>query len=245
VSAAAGRRVASILVGVATAVVIVAVAVVLFFNPIWVAFEQDRTGVPQLLGYTPEQVRTATNAILGEFAFGPGTFAVEVNGQPVLNERERGHMADVRRVATWFAILTIVAAVGLAVAYRRAPKPRAWFWQAVGAGGLVLAAAVLSAGVFVLLFFDQTFELFHRLLFPAGSYSFDPLNERLVQLFPMTFWSETAIALSVVLIVISLVVAGVALRRVPLADARAGGTASATGSSPPAAAASPPTSRSS
>ncbi len=60
---------------------IVAVSVVVFFNPVWVAFEQDRTGVAELLGYTPEQVRTATNAILGEFVFGPGTFAVEVNGE--------------------------------------------------------------------------------------------------------------------------------------------------------------------
>ena len=237
----AGRRIASILVGGATAIVIVAVAVVVFFNPAWVAFEQDRTGVPELIGYTPEQVRSATNAILGEMVFGPGTFAVEVNGQPVLNERERGHMADVRRVVTWFVFLTIAAIVGLVIAYRRAAKPRAWYWQSVGAGALLLAAGVLSAGVFVLLFFDQTFELFHRLLFPAGSYSFDPLNERLVQLFPMTFWSETAIALSVVLIGISLVVAAFALRRVPLADMRRGAPSAAASAAP---AATPPTSRS-
>ena len=201
---------------------IVAVSVIVFFNPVWVAFEQDRTGVAELLGYTPEQVRTATNAILGEFVFGPGTFAVEVNGEPVLNEREQGHMADVRRVVIWFAILTILAAVGLAVAYRRAARPRAWFWQSVGGGALLLAAVVMSAGVFVLLFFDLTFELFHRLLFPAGSYSFDPLNERLVQLFPMAFWSETSIALSVVLLGISLLVAAFALRRAAPADARLG-----------------------
>jgi integral membrane protein (TIGR01906 family) len=238
VSAAAGRRVASILVGGATAVVIVAVSVVAFFNPAWVAFEQDRTGAADLLGYAPEEVRSATNAILAEFVFGPGTFAVEVDGQAVLNERERGHMADVRRVVTWFAILAVAAAVGVAIAYRRARPPRAWFWQAVGGGALVLAAAVLSAGVFVLLFFDQTFELFHRLLFPAGSYSFDPLNERLVQLFPMTFWSETAIALSVCLIGVSLAVAALALRRVPPAGARVHPAPA-----PAAPVAQPPTSR--
>jgi integral membrane protein (TIGR01906 family) len=211
---------ASIVVGASTAIVIVAVSVIVFFNPVWVAFEQDRTGVPALLGYTPEQVRAATNAILGEFVFGPGTFAVEVNGQPVLNERERGHMADVRRVVSGFVVLAIVALIGLVIAHRRAKPPRAWFWQATGAGALLLAAAVLSAGVFVVLFFDQTFELFHQLLFPAGSYSFDPLNERLVQLFPMPFWSETSIALSVVLVVISLIVAAFGLRRVPPEDAR-------------------------
>ena len=69
---------------------IVAVSVVVFFNPIWVAFEQDRTGVAALLGYTPDQVRTATNAILGEFAFGPGTFAVEVTASRSSTSASRG-----------------------------------------------------------------------------------------------------------------------------------------------------------
>ena len=40
----------------ATPCVIVAVAVLLFLNPIWVGFDQDRSDVDQLTGYTPAQV---------------------------------------------------------------------------------------------------------------------------------------------------------------------------------------------
>ena len=130
-------------------------------------------------------------------------------------------MANVGSVVPAFGVLALVGVAVLAAAFPR-PGPRAWLWRAVAAGSLVLAAFVLSAGVFVVLFFDATFELFHRLLFAAGSYTFDPARERLVQLFPMAFWSETAIALGIALIVMSLGVAAFALRRLPLGDGRFG-----------------------
>ena len=48
--------------------------------------------------------------------------------------------------------------------------------------------------------FDALFETFHEVLFPAGSYTFDPATERLVQLFPFQFWQETAIVVGVVIV---------------------------------------------
>lgn len=201
----------------ATVVVIVAAAVALFFNPVWVGFEQARTGVPAIIGFSSEQVHAATTSILAEFVLGPGTFAVEVDGRAVLNARERGHMADVRSVVIGFAVLTLVALLVLA-ASARAATPRAWVWRSVAVGAGALAGGMLIAGVFVVLFFEAAFEFFHSLLFPAGSYTFDPTTDRLVQLFPMTFWSETSIALAGVLLVLSLVVVTVALRRLPAAE---------------------------
>ena len=63
-------------------------------------------------------------------------------------------MADVRRVVTWFAFSDDPGGRGAGGGVPRAARPRAWFWQSVGGGALLLAAVVLSAGVFVLLFFD-------------------------------------------------------------------------------------------
>ena len=54
------------------------------------------------------------------------------------------------------------------------------------------------------MFFDQAFELFHTLFFPAGSYNFDPGTERLVQLFPYQFWVETTIAVGTLVVALSL-----------------------------------------
>ena len=58
-----------------------------------------------------------------------------------------------------------------------------------------LAVGVVIAGVIAAFFFDPAFEVFHELFFPSGSYTFDPATDKLVQLFPFDFWSETTIAL--------------------------------------------------
>ena len=87
------ERLASVVAAVATPCVIVAVAVLLFLNPVWVGFEQDRSDVVGLTGYTPAQVREVTGSILSDLVFGPPSFDVTVNGAPVLDERASG--------ATW------------------------------------------------------------------------------------------------------------------------------------------------
>ena len=80
-------------------------------------------------------------------------------------------------------------------------------------GATWLAAVVVGLGIFALVAFDTLFTVFHEVLFPAGSYDFDPATERLVQLFPFQFWQETAIAVGIVIIALSALVAVVAHRR--------------------------------
>jgi len=207
---AAGGRAASILIGLATAIVIVAIAILPFLTPGWVAFEQGRANATAWTGFTTEELRAATDAILADLVLS-GDFAVEIDGTPVLNERERGHMADVRTVFRGLWILAIASAVVLAVASRRADRARTW--RAVRGGAIGLSIGVVVVGVVGLVAFDRLFELFHRIFFPAGSYLFDPTTDRLVQLFPLQFWEETAMVVGVVIIAIALAVAVVAGRR--------------------------------
>jgi hypothetical protein len=64
------------------------------------------------------------------------------------------------------------------------------------------------------------------LFFPGGSYTFDPRTDRLVQLFPFDFWSETTIVLGGLIIVLALIISVAARRRVRgLTAARAARTA--------------------
>ena len=72
---------------------------------------------------------------------------------------------------------------------------------------------LIAAGGAAVLAFDLLFEVFHRLFFAGGSYTFDPLTERLVQLFPFQFWQESAMAVGVVAIVVAAIVAVIAHRR--------------------------------
>ena len=195
-----GGRVASILIGLATAIVIVALAILPFLTPQWVAFEQGRAQAAAWTGFTTEELRTATDAILADLVFG-GDFDVEVDGTPVLNRARAGaHGRRPDRVP-------------------RAVDPRgdlgrsSWSSRAgggigrgrggrSGGGALGLTVGVVVVGVVGLVAFDQLFEIFHEVFFPAGSYLFDPATDRLVQLFPFQFWEETAMVVGVVIIAI-------------------------------------------
>jgi integral membrane protein (TIGR01906 family) len=194
------------IVAVATAFVILGASLLPFLTPAWVGFEQDRSGSAALVGYPPAEVHSITSSILGDLVLSRGDFAVARDGAPVLTDAERGHMRDVRGVFEAFYLLVVASIVVLAVTFRRARgrDSRSGWWHAAqrGAAGLAIAIAIL--GVVSLVAFDAAFEVFHRLFFPAGTYSFDPRTSHLVQLFPDQFWSETTIAVAVVAILASL-----------------------------------------
>jgi integral membrane protein (TIGR01906 family) len=185
---------------IATPIVIFAVSILLLFNPIWVSFEQDRSNVTTLTGYSSSQVHAITGSILSDLVFGPPDFDVTVDGtsggQAVLDVRSQEHMRDVRAVFFKFglvALLAVVILIGMAY-FSRGQR---WFWQAAATGTKFMLLAVLTIGAVFGLFFEQAFEAFHEMFFPPGSYAFDPATEKLVQLFPDQFWTETSAALSV------------------------------------------------
>ena len=207
-------RLGDLEIGIATTLAIVAVTIPLFLNPIWVAFEQGRARADAWTGFTPADLRTATDSILADLVIGPPDFDVAMGGTPVLNERERGHMRDVRGVFIGFFAVAVIAVVAAGViTARRDRAGRRGSWAAIRAGSVGLVVVLVVAGVVALVAFDALFETFHQLFFRGGSYTFDPATERLVQLFPFQFWQETAIAVGVVSVVLAAVVAGVATRR--------------------------------
>ncbi len=207
-----GRRALLLLIGPGAAIVIVTLAVLPFLTPQWVAFEQGRANASAWTGYSSAELRMATDAILVDLVFGPPDFDVEVRGEAVLDERERGHMRDVRSLFAGLWVLAAFSVVVLLAAGRR--RDRRAFWRAVQRGALGLIGAVLVVGLVALIAFEVLFDTFHRILFPAGSYTFDPATERLVQLFPFQFWEETAIVVGIAIVVLALVATAIAGRRV-------------------------------
>lgn len=218
-----GRGLATLATAVATVILIVAAAVALFLMPPWISFEQGRTGALELTGFTRAELDAATGEVLRNLVFG-GDFVIETSsGERLLNDRERGHMQDVREVFGAFALVAFAAAAVLVASYagaRRLGHPER-FWGAVRGGALVLAVAVVAAAVVVLVAFDVAFEMFHRIFFAGGTYLFDPQTERLVQLFPFAFWSETTMAVGAVVFLLSAAVAVIAWRRLRAARAEA------------------------
>ena len=206
------RRAGAEVVALAMPVVIVAVMVAFFFNPAYVALEQDRAQADAWTGFTRDEVHTVTNSVLDQIYLGPPSFDQAVGGQPVFDLRERAHLADVRTVLLGLGLVTLIAAAILAVV-GAASRGAGWYWRAVRRGATALALLIVAGGVLFAFAFDAMFDLFHRVFFAGGSYTFDPRTERLVQLFPAKFWTDTSIALAVVGLVLCLVVRRLAGRR--------------------------------
>jgi len=209
-------RLGGFVISAATALVLLGVSILPFTTPAYVRAEQGRTGVAALTGFSEDELDHATGVILGDLFLWRGSFDVAVPRLgPVLNEREQVHMRDVRGVFLGFEVLIVAAVLVLAGAFGRARSPgaRAAAWSAVGRGARGLAIALVISGAFAVFAFDAAFEVFHRLFFSGGTYTFDPRTDRLVQLFPEQFWSETAIAVGAVSIALAIGVALLAARR--------------------------------
>jgi integral membrane protein (TIGR01906 family) len=204
-------RAGGALLSLATAVVILGLTMLPFFSSAWIDFEQDRAGSAALTGYAPADVHAATDSIVHDLVFG-GAFDVQVAGAPVLDPAEVSHMQDVRGVFGGFAIVALLSLVGMALtAWRgRSTATRAAARAAIRRGGTWLATLLVVLGVIAAVAFDAAFELFHQILFPGGNFDFDPRTEKLVQLFPLQFWSDTVLAYGAVAIVASLLVAWLA-----------------------------------
>lgn len=213
----------------ATAVVLLGGSVAPFLTPPVVRFEQARTAVYSNTGMTWAEIDAITQSLLADLVFWTGDFDVSEFHPArccppnVLSDAERSHMRDVRGVFTGFWILVLAGVVVLSVGFRRArgTEARAAAWRSVARGARVLAVAVAVVGAFAVLAFDAAFEVFHRLFFSAGSYSFNPATDRLVQLFPERFWSEIAIAVGVVVVVVAVATAWLAGRRAKRLEAAA------------------------
>ena len=207
------------MIAAATALVLLGGSILPFLNPLFVRLEQDRTGVAQLTGYALAALDRVASGLLGDLVLWQGDFDVLVDGRPVLSPAEVGHMRDVRGgFAGLFALVAAALAI-LVVASRRGrgTEARAATWRAVAGGARGLAIAIAVVSVFVVFAFDAAFEVFHRLFFAAGSYTFDPRTDKLVQLFPEAFWSETAVFVGIVALGASIATWLVARRRGRLA----------------------------
>jgi integral membrane protein (TIGR01906 family) len=198
------RSIAGSVVSIAVAIVILAAAVAPFLSPAWVGFQQDRVGAAALTGFSEPDLHRVTSSILGDLILGRGDFGVTTNspsGVLVLSDREQRHMRDVRGVFGGFALLALASVTVLVLAAGRsrgAPDARQRLWRSIRRGAQGLAVGVAIAAGIALVAFDAAFEVFHRLFFAQGSFDFDPATDKLVQLFPDAFWSETTIAVGAV-----------------------------------------------
>ena len=180
-----------ILLAAATALTIVAVALLVLLTPLWTRPALDLSGGSAAF-VVPEQAYDVTNKTIAELFLGPGTFSYSTAPGPVVfSAEEAGHLRDVRVVLLGFLAVSVVAGVLLTVRLRSADSTD---WSAVALGGASLAVGVVILGLVGLIAFNLAFELFHRVLFPGGNWAFDA-DSWLIRLYPVTFWQLSSAAL--------------------------------------------------
>jgi integral membrane protein (TIGR01906 family) len=198
--------------GISLAVVILLAGPLLLFNPVFTSALQVRHDVAASFGTSQENIERVTASYLVDIYL-DGDFDAAVEGEePLLGAEERSHMEDVSRLVRLLAGIAIVAFVLALVTgalLRREPR-RQGLTMLISAGSIG-AVALLLAGVFAVAF-EPAFLLFHELLFPPGTYLFEPGSD-LITLFPEAFWFDAALAAGAAIVLVALVVTFIGFRR--------------------------------
>ena len=194
---ATGRSVSDALVlrvavPIATMLVLGAVALLVLMTPFYMHAALDAAGSAAVLGSSTSETYRISDQTIADLFSPSGAFAF-------FDTAEQAHMRDARVVLWGFLGLAAIGGLGLALALTRR-RDRREVIRSVGTGGAALVVGSVAVGAFAAVAFDTAFELFHRIFFPGGNWSFDPTTERLVQLYPEPFWQLTAAVLGILLV---------------------------------------------
>jgi integral membrane protein (TIGR01906 family) len=219
--ASVGWAVASAVVVVAVPVVLVASSLnALFFDPDFYLQGQLRWAVGRTTEYTADQLRPVNRGIVEFFSWPslPLPSALQDAGarRDVFNDREVGHMNDVRdivrfvgRLQNLFLTLAVAAALGRFITRGGS----AWRWTAgrlVGGAALTIGGVVLF-GALTMVDFEQLFLTFHEMSFSNDLWQLDPRTDNLIRFFPFEFWYDATVTVALRTVLSALVVGGAAL----------------------------------
>ena len=189
------RLLRRLLLALAAAAFAIGATTAIFLTPPVVHVLLQASDASTVLGVEPPVAEALSDALVGDLLTA-GAFDAPLGDEPLLSAGERSHLADVG------ALLRVVLVAGLggliALALARARR-RTWLRVAIRDGAaLIVGGALIAAAAFALAF-DATFSFFHGLFFAAGTWTFNPATDRLVQLYPQDFWVLAALLFCLVL----------------------------------------------
>ena len=205
-SASTWPRAADVLLSAATVIVISSVGMLVVLDPAWVAFAQDRAGVPASMALSADEVRLATAPVLRAIA--SGTIEAQASdGLALFSVEERQHVQEAAvLLRCWWSLgavaLTLIALSGW--------RHRERIAAAAERGAFMLLMVTTGGTVVVMLAFGPIARLVHGVLFPDADWFAAPAAGHLVRLFPADFWIYTVAAVFLVTAVTATVVALVA-----------------------------------
>ncbi len=124
---------------------------------------------------------------------------IPATGEPLYNEREIGHMIDVKNVAdgirsVWLVTAIIVIVGSLILVLK--PDTALFGWRTIMFGGIGTVVILLGIALFIGLAWDIFFTQFHELLFPPTTWTF-AYSDSLIRLFPEKFFFDVGLVMSI------------------------------------------------
>ena len=169
----------------------------------YLAFEYGKTSFPpDPFGYTNRQrfILASTN-IHYVRAHLPGDELSKqfLNGVPVYNPREVSHMADVLAVfqsvlRIWLTTFILLILLSFFLWKKGEQKALA---TAIQSGGLLTSGLILSIALLAIFGWQFWFETFHLFFFKPGSWLFS-YSDTLIRLFPVEFWFDATLTISII-----------------------------------------------
>jgi integral membrane protein (TIGR01906 family) len=208
------KKMLILVIALAMPFLLVVTTIRIIANDWFVNFEYSRPDFPpDRFGFTLDQ-RTPL-ALIGMHSVLPDSEGIVLleratlpDGSPAFNEREIGHMTDVRILISkvypieliGLALIVILAIVLNQSTHWRDAMPNGLRW------GSTLTLTILAALIaYMLINFDSFFLTFHQLFFEGTSFMF-LYTDTLIRLYPEQFWSDAAIGIGVMTTVFALLV---------------------------------------
>lgn len=174
--------------------------IILWDAPSFPRFEYGRIQ-PDRYGFTPDERLELAEATLGFLRdSAPAEESIMLleeltlpgRGESLYNQRELGHMQDVKRLTDMFGRLVwpllIIVFGGLAYLLAKAER-RLEGYRAIMQGGVFTTVVLLSAIILIGISWNFVFTQFHEILFPPDTWTFY-YTDSLIRLFPEKFWFD-------------------------------------------------------
>lgn len=208
-----------VLIIVAIPVALVMTNVRLMLTDFYVNYEYNKASFPpDIMGlWTTEDRLTYSKLALNYLLNDAG---IEFLGEQVFPDgatytgRELGHMLDVKIVVQWtlragYAALLIAVVGSLLLAWPPETRPIARSALMIGSG--ILLAILLALLAYIALNFNAFFTQFHNVFFAEGTWMFR-LDDVLIRMFPLQFWSDIFTLIGGLSIVQALLILGLSWR---------------------------------
>lgn len=195
-------RIVKILIVLLIPILLVLGSARLLATDAYLTFEYGKSSfAPDSYGFSPQQrfELASTNIHYVRAHLPDNTLANQtLDGKALYNAREVSHMVDVQSVfqailRVWQVAFVLLLFLGF-ILWETGEHRQ--FAAAIQSGGLLTSAMILTIALLAIFAWQFWFNIFHLFFFQPGSWLFS-YSDTLIRLFPVKFWFDATLTISV------------------------------------------------